>query len=60
MPNSAAPGEGSSSLTVSVRDPAISRHRAVHGHDASRDLLIASWPPDPAAAADGMGTFPGT
>jgi hypothetical protein len=54
--NSAAPGEGSSTLTVSVRDPAISRHWAAHGHHASSDLLIASWPTDPAAEADGIGT----
>jgi hypothetical protein len=40
-------------LTVTIRDPAIARHRAAHGVDASSDLLVASWPPDPNAAADG-------
>ncbi|MET9519510.1 hypothetical protein [Streptomyces sp. NPDC002994] len=56
--DSTAPGEGSSTLTVSVRDRAISRHRAAHGIDASSDLLVASWPPDPNSPADGAGTFP--
>ncbi|MFI5476657.1 hypothetical protein ACIA6D_41595 [Streptomyces cacaoi] len=47
-----------STLTVTVSDPSIARHRAAHGVDDSSDLLVASWPPDPDAAADGAGTMP--
>lgn len=42
---STAPGEGTPTLTVGVRDPAIGRHRAAHGLDASSDLLVVAWPP---------------
>ncbi|MGW2049120.1 hypothetical protein ACWCPF_28615 [Streptomyces sp. NPDC001858] len=47
-----------STLTVSISDPAIARHRAAQGVDASSDLLVASWPPDPNAVADGAGMMP--
>lgn len=55
--NSNRSGEVFSALTVAVSDPSIARHRAAHGIDASSDLLIASWPPDLNAAADGAGSF---
>ncbi|MFD3472749.1 hypothetical protein ACFWWM_41805 [Streptomyces sp. NPDC058682] len=48
---STAPGDGTPALTVGVRDPAIGRHRAAHGLDASSDLLVASWPPEPVPSA---------
>ncbi|MFF3584512.1 hypothetical protein [Streptomyces mirabilis] len=55
--NSNRSGEVFSTLTVTVSDPAVARHRAAHGIDASSDLLIASWPSDLNAAADRAGTF---
>lgn len=47
---------GFSTLTVTISDPAIARHRAAQGVDASSDLLVAVWPPDPDAAAGGAET----
>ncbi|MFF6804199.1 hypothetical protein [Streptomyces sp. NPDC012616] len=59
MGDTSAQHAGSSTLTVTVSDPAVARHRAAHGGDASSALLVASWPPDPNAVADGAGTAPG-
>lgn len=55
MKSTTASGGSSATLTVTISDPAIGRHRAAHGVDASSDLLVASWPPDPSARADGAG-----
>lgn len=43
--SSSQPGTSSSTLVVTISDPAVARHRAAHGIDASSDLLVASWPP---------------
>ncbi|MGW0576252.1 hypothetical protein ACWD25_09830 [Streptomyces sp. NPDC002920] len=38
-------GEASSTLAVTISDPAIARHRAALGIDSSSELLVATWPP---------------
>jgi hypothetical protein len=47
MRNTTASGGGSATLAVTISDPAIGRHRAAHGLDASSDLLVATWPTNP-------------
>lgn len=46
-------GRGTSTVEVTISDPAITRYRIAHGVDNSSDLLIASWPLNPDAGADG-------
>ncbi|MDX3245089.1 hypothetical protein [Streptomyces sp. ME18-1-4] len=56
--NTSMQGADFSTLTVTISDPAIGRYREARGVDAAGDLLVASWPPDPNAVADGAGTMP--